>query len=127
MRFTYIESLLPQTPSLRIVSATEHNAPLRPTLTTTWANMGSLFLPDHFQPEVSSLSDIKVASIAWGFQLGFSLLTGAKAGAQTVRIYRRVHRVTPYLALMWIEILANVRLHLYARIHRPYASQSNIF
>lgn len=70
--------------------------------------MGSLFLPDHFQQELSSDTDVKIASIAWGFQLGFSLLTGAKAASQALRIWRRVHHVTTYVTLVWIEILANV-------------------
>ena len=68
--------------------------------------MGNLFVPDHFVFEASSDADVKLASIAFGFQLGFSILTASKAGAQTVRIWRRVHRVTTYTALTWIEILA---------------------
>lgn len=72
--------------------------------------MGSLFMPDHFIPETSSDSDVKIASIAFGFQLGFSLLTGAKAASQALRIWRRVHRVTPYVAMMWAEIIANTIL-----------------
>jgi hypothetical protein len=68
--------------------------------------MGNLFVPDHFVFEASTPADVKLASIAWGFQLGFSMLTCAKAGGQTIRIWRRVHRVTPYVVMTWIEIIA---------------------
>lgn len=63
-------------------------------------------MPDHFVFEASSDTDVQIASIAWGFQLGFTVLTASKAAAQAVRIWRRVHRVTPYILMAWIEIIA---------------------
>jgi hypothetical protein len=68
--------------------------------------MGNIFIPDHFVAETSSPADVKLASIAWGFQLGFTLLTAAKAGGQSIKIWRRVGRITTYTALTWIEIIA---------------------
>lgn len=74
--------------------------------------MGSLFVPDHFVFEASSDTDIKIASIAWGFQLGFTVLTVSKAAAQTLKIWRRVHRVTAYVAMTWLEVVAKHVFHL---------------
>jgi len=69
--------------------------------------MGTLFVPKHFVAAELSLGDIKVASIAWGFQLGFTFLTAVKAATQTLKIWRRTGRVTGYVLMIWLEMLVN--------------------
>lgn len=69
--------------------------------------MGSLFLPDHYKPEPVSNTDIQLASIAWGFSLGFGFLTAVKAAHQTVKIWRRTKRVTTYMVLAWGELVVS--------------------
>lgn len=72
--------------------------------------MGSLFMPDHFVAAESTLGDIKITSLAWGFQLGFTFLTAAKAGTQTLKIWRRTRRVTGYMFMIWVEVIVNTIL-----------------
>jgi hypothetical protein len=69
--------------------------------------MGSLFLSPNYTPEVVDGTDLRIASLAWGFTLGFSFLTSVKAGRQTATIWRRAHRVTTYVTLIWGEMLVS--------------------
>lgn len=69
--------------------------------------MGSLFLSPNYTPEAVSPLDLRIASLAWGFTLGFSFLTSVKAGRQTATIWRRAHRVTTYVVLIWAEMLVS--------------------
>lgn len=63
--------------------------------------MSSLWLSPNYTPEDVSGLDLRIASLAWGFTLGFSFLTAVKAGQQTATIWERAHRVTTYVALIW--------------------------
>ena len=69
--------------------------------------MVSLFLPDDYRLEPVSSADIKLASVAWGFTLGFGFLTSVKAATQTLRVWRRTGRVTTYIVLLWCEMLVS--------------------
>jgi hypothetical protein len=69
--------------------------------------MGSVFLPDHYEPEQVAPADIKLASIAWGFTLGFGFLTTIKAATQTLRVWRRTGRVTTYVTMIWAEMIVS--------------------
>ncbi|KAK0112891.1 hypothetical protein ONS95_014612 [Cadophora gregata] len=65
-------------------------------------------LPDDFKPLVVTQSDLVIASIAWGFTLGFGFLTTWTAIKQTSEVgrqygYSRVH--SPYIVMIWLEIL----------------------
>lgn len=70
--------------------------------------MGSLFLPDDYKFEPVSTTDMQLASIAWGFTLGFGFLTSVKAARQTLRIWQRRRRVTTYMVLAWGEMIASI-------------------
>lgn len=80
---------------------------LRAVLLCLIANMGTLFMPDNFVVAKLSIGEIKITSIAWGFQLGFTLLTAVKAAIQTIRIWRRTGRITGYVLMVWLERLVN--------------------
>lgn len=69
--------------------------------------MGSLFVPDTYKLEPVSSTDTKLASVAWGFTLGFGFLTAVKAATQTVRIWRRRKHVTTYMILTWGELVVS--------------------
>jgi hypothetical protein len=71
------------------------------------SNMGSLFLPDTYELESVSSADEKLASIAWGFTLGFSLLTATKAARQTYKIYKRTKSLNVYVTLIWGELVVS--------------------
>lgn len=54
----------------------------------------------------ASTSDIKIASIAFGFSIGFGVLTVWEAIKQTQR--NRNPLRSPYIYMVWGEIVANI-------------------
>ncbi|KAK6586365.1 hypothetical protein PZA11_001422 [Diplocarpon coronariae] len=65
-------------------------------------------LPDDFQPLVVTGSDLVIASIAWGFTLGFGFLTtwtAIKQTAEGVQRYGFSKLHSPYIVMIWLEIL----------------------
>ncbi|KAK1978284.1 hypothetical protein LZ30DRAFT_784278 [Colletotrichum cereale] len=69
--------------------------------------MGSLLSP-HFKLEEVSKDDMVVASLAWGFTLGFGWLTVWTAIKQTTAMYKRqgshIYR-NAYIWMIWLEII----------------------
>jgi hypothetical protein len=64
-----------------------------------------------FTPEQLAFmaEDQKLASIAWGFTLGFGVLTTCKAISQTRAIMQRPNRQSnTYLWLVWGSLLVNL-------------------
>ncbi|KAJ9659381.1 hypothetical protein H2198_003110 [Neophaeococcomyces mojaviensis] len=70
--------------------------------------MSGPFIPADFEPQVNSPEDIKIAAIAWGFTLGFGYLTCSKALKQSHAVWERSHRISTYVALVWIEVLSSL-------------------
>jgi hypothetical protein len=69
--------------------------------------MITLISPD-FKPLVVTRSDLTIASIAFGWTLGFGFLTVWNAIQQTIVIRRRYgvsKTVSPYVWMIWLEIL----------------------
>jgi hypothetical protein len=69
--------------------------------------MITLLSPDFVLQEVTQ-EDLIIASIAWGFTLGFGFLTTWTALKQTLQVYGRygVKRLnSPYVWMIWLEIL----------------------
>ncbi|OJJ59209.1 hypothetical protein ASPSYDRAFT_45639 [Aspergillus sydowii CBS 593.65] len=67
----------------------------------------ALLSPDFVLPEVTE-ADMAVASIAWGFTIGFGWLTSWTAVKQTVNIYKRNGRrifSNAYVWMIWLEII----------------------
>lgn len=65
-------------------------------------------LSPHFVLEEVTRDDFAIASLAWGFTLGFGWLTTWAAVKQTFRIWKRygtrsIHNT--YIWLIWLEIL----------------------
>ncbi|KAL5592287.1 hypothetical protein FOBRF1_013313 [Fusarium oxysporum] len=65
-------------------------------------------LPPHYVLQEVTEDDIVVASLAWGFTIGFGWLTTWTAMKQTKHIYKR-HRLSifrnAYVWMIWLEIL----------------------
>ena len=73
-------------------------------------NMG-ISLPANYVPLVVTKSDLIVASLAWGFTLGFGFLTVWTAIKQTRSAWRRKGTLaleSPYLWMIWGEIIASL-------------------
>lgn len=68
----------------------------------------STLLSPHFELEDVTQEDLIIASLAWGFTLGFGWLTTWTAVRQSTSIWRRysTHSVhNTYIWLIWLEIL----------------------
>jgi len=87
-------------------------------------------LPDDFKPLTVTKADLSIASIAWGFSIGFGFLTTWKAIKQTADIQRRygVSKLnSPYIWMIWLEIVVCLAfsvicwLHVYGVIPPRYA------
>lgn len=66
------------------------------------------FLPPHFVLEEVTSDDFVIASLAWGFTLGFGWLTVSSAIAQTAKTWRRygsrsIHNT--YIWMIWLEVI----------------------
>jgi len=59
-------------------------------------------------------SAMDVPTIAFGFSLGFLVLTAMKAARQTIAIYKRTQRIwNAYSWMVWIEIVDNLVMTVY--------------
>lgn len=65
-------------------------------------------LPPDFHPQEVTEHDLIIASLAWGFTIGFGWLTTWTAIKQTTQFYRRhgtrVFR-SAYIWMVWLELL----------------------
>lgn len=65
-------------------------------------------LSDHYVLQPVTVGDLQLASLAWGFTIGFGFLTTWNAIRQTADVYRRYGHVklnSPYIVMIWLEIL----------------------
>ncbi|KAI0967293.1 hypothetical protein F4678DRAFT_248385 [Xylaria arbuscula] len=69
--------------------------------------MPGFLVSPNYVAQRTTQSDIVVASIVWGFSLAVSFFTASKARKQTWRAWRRTHRISGYLVMVWGEWLAS--------------------
>lgn len=88
-------------------------------------------LSDHFVLQPVTVNDLQIASLAWGFTIGFGFLTTWNAIWQTANVYKRYGYSklnSPYIVMIWLEILVCLIfsvicwLHLNAFIPPRYAT-----
>ncbi|KAI9738839.1 MAG: hypothetical protein M1834_008346 [Cirrosporium novae-zelandiae] len=60
-------------------------------------------LPSNYVPIPSTEQDMKIASLAWGFTLGFGFLTAWKVMRQTDKIRTNSDLNKPYVWMIWLE------------------------
>ncbi|EPQ66992.1 Bgt-428 [Blumeria graminis f. sp. tritici] len=71
-------------------------------------------------PTEITRSDLAIASMAWGFTMGFGFLTTWTAMKQTALVHRRygVSRLnSPYIWMIWLEILVCLTLSVICWLH----------
>ncbi|EPE28170.1 hypothetical protein GLAREA_04961 [Glarea lozoyensis ATCC 20868] len=77
-------------------------------------------LSEHYVAEPVSGADLQLASLAWGFTIGFGFLTTWTAIKQTADIQRR-HGYsklnTPYIWMVWLEILVCLTFSIICWLH----------
>jgi hypothetical protein len=79
------------------------------SLTTSMGQYGYL-IPDRYVREVPNEVDMNTASIFWGFSLCAAVFTLAKGTQQSWRAWKRRHRVTAYVGMIWVVWLSSMVL-----------------
>lgn len=77
-------------------------------------------LPDHFVEQPVSVNDLQIASLAWGFTIGFGFLTVWTAIKQTADVQRRYgywKLNSPYIWMIWLEILVCLMFSIICWLH----------
>ncbi|KAL2069134.1 hypothetical protein VTL71DRAFT_15472 [Oculimacula yallundae] len=77
-------------------------------------------LPNDFKPLIVTQSDLVIASIAWGFTLGFGFLTTWTAFKQTTEVAQRYgfsKAHSPYIVMIWLEILVCLIFSIICWLH----------
>ncbi|CAM1509352.1 Fc.00g030910.m01.CDS01 [Cosmosporella sp. VM-42] len=69
--------------------------------------MPGTLIPAWFHPEIPTCHDAVIVSIIWGLSLGLSLFGVIRAGNQTHHQWKRTGRVTTYMILIWLELIAS--------------------
>ncbi|PTD10922.1 hypothetical protein FCULG_00011243 [Fusarium culmorum] len=67
-------------------------------------------IPDRYVREVPNEVDMNTASIFWGFSLCAAVFTFAKGTQQSWRAWKRRHRVTAYVGMIWVVWLSSMVL-----------------
>ncbi|CAF3617037.1 unnamed protein product [Fusarium graminearum] len=67
-------------------------------------------IPDRYVREVPNEVDMNTASIFWGFSLCAAVFTLAKGTQQSWRAWKRLHRVTAYVGMIWVVWLSSMFL-----------------
>ncbi|KAI0444765.1 hypothetical protein F4803DRAFT_510436 [Xylaria telfairii] len=78
------------------------------------------FVPPHFKLQEVTVNDIIIASIAWGFTLGFGQLTAWTATRQTWVAYKRTGRRVfgnVYIRMIWGEIIVCLAFSIICFLH----------
>ncbi|KAL7943367.1 hypothetical protein V8C42DRAFT_359089 [Trichoderma barbatum] len=65
-------------------------------------------VPDNYVSETPDEADMNISSIFWGLSLGIALFAAVQAGRQTYHSWKRKHRITTYVALIWGEWTASI-------------------
>lgn len=77
-------------------------------------------LPPHYVPEEVSSEDARLASIFWGFTIGFGWLTTWKAIRQSMRVWNRHGRGifrSAFIWMIWLEILVCLIFGIICYLH----------
>ncbi|KAF5010189.1 hypothetical protein FDECE_3630 [Fusarium decemcellulare] len=64
-------------------------------------------IPPWYQYNEPSCEDLAIVSIAWGMTLALSIFGLIRCGTQTYNQWKRARRVTAYMVLIWLELVAS--------------------
>ncbi|CAM1504781.1 Fc.00g023720.m01.CDS01 [Cosmosporella sp. VM-42] len=65
-------------------------------------------VPDSYVFHVPSDVNMNLSSIFWGFSFAVAVFSALRAGSQSLQTWRRKHRVTAYIAMIWTEWAASI-------------------
>ncbi|KAF4977898.1 hypothetical protein FZEAL_5646 [Fusarium zealandicum] len=67
---------------------------------------GSL-VPSGYEFDEPSCEDLAIVSVAWGLTLGLCIFGLIRVSIQTYQQWKRARRVTAYMVLIWLELIAS--------------------
>ncbi|KKO97977.1 hypothetical protein THAR02_09926 [Trichoderma harzianum] len=65
-------------------------------------------VPDNYVSETPDDTDMNISSVFWGLSLGIAIFAAVQAGWQSYHSWKRKHRITTYVALIWGEWIASI-------------------
>ncbi|KAK4083737.1 uncharacterized protein Triagg1_1399 [Trichoderma aggressivum f. europaeum] len=65
-------------------------------------------VPDNYVSETPDDKDMNISSVFWGLSLGIAIFAAVQAGRQSYHSWKRKHRITTYVALIWGEWIASI-------------------
>lgn len=77
-------------------------------------------LSDTFVLQPVTTADLQIATLTWGFTLGFGFLTVWSAIKQTMDVHRRYGYSklnSPYIWMIWLEIVASTVMAVICWLH----------
>ncbi|XXH00051.1 hypothetical protein Hte_006393 [Hypoxylon texense] len=84
-----------------------------------------LLIPPWFVREDITDADMNLASMLLGSTMSITVFVCCKGGKQTLKAWKRSRRVTPYMAMIWLELAASLGLAFDTWIYlRGYARAS---
>jgi hypothetical protein len=69
--------------------------------------MTGFLIPPWYHGVAPGHEDMYVASIVWGFTLACGMFSAGKAVRQTSVAWKRSRRFTPYVIMVWLELIAS--------------------
>ncbi|KAI9736127.1 MAG: hypothetical protein M1834_001011 [Cirrosporium novae-zelandiae] len=74
-------------------------------------------IPPNYVPMVVTRADMDIASIGWGFTLGFGFLTAWKVIRQTRTIQSNADLNRPYVWMIWLELIDSAVFSIIVWLH----------
>ncbi|KAI5460416.1 hypothetical protein BGZ63DRAFT_424924 [Mariannaea sp. PMI_226] len=71
------------------------------------SNRGFL-VPDRYVFDVPNAVDMNLSSIFWGFSLAIALFSAIRAARQSNETWKRKHKLTAYVVMIWVEWIASM-------------------
>ncbi|KAF5022069.1 hypothetical protein F66182_5896 [Fusarium sp. NRRL 66182] len=68
---------------------------------------GGILIPPWFEHHEPTCQDLAIVSIAWGMALCLTVFGLIRVCVQTYHQWKRAHRVTTYMVLIWLELVAS--------------------
>lgn len=79
--------------------------------------MPGLWVSPNYKHQETSLDELLIATVIWGFTLGCALFTAAKAFDQSRSMWKRSGKITGYPMLIWAEWFVSLVISILAWLH----------
>lgn len=69
--------------------------------------MTGTFIPPWYQYRQPTREELAIVSIVFGITLGLTIFAAIRAANQTYHQWKRARRITAYMVLIWLELIAS--------------------